>query len=558
MQITKTRHDECSIHPVNDIEVLKALGIELSIDRLLFADGLLCAMGWCASRHEQTIEASLILRFSDASLRELQLDCQLDRPDVPESKPGLPSACGFFLYTPLVTATPLKQVLLRVIHGDQAPVYLDLPLDGLSQANSNKKNQRALFLYYLARTWDHLRQGNWRLLTQRIRATWPALIARRADENQLSHMLDSLPDNAILIVDHALGGGANHYRDTLIDEFLAQKRGVLLWTFSPAILEFHLEIFLPNNEHECYKINPSVWEDLCRCEKIKQLVFNNCVAFPQPERVPDMLANFASSYHSRKLTLLIHDFFLVCPSHFLLNAKGQYCGIPDVNTCKICLPAIDNTLTQLFGAQDIVLWRKLWSNALRRADAIICFSDASRNLLLRGYPDLVMTNILVRPHKLDYLSGDYRYPSSRSPTRVAMVGAISQHKGSDQFISLAKALQASESEIELVVIGSLIANEKPKNIIETGPYQREQLPNLLQKYGIHLVLVLSICPETFSYVTHELIHLGVPLIAYNIGAQGDAAARYPLGRAIPFCNGTALLEIVNDFKAELDKHFFPV
>jgi hypothetical protein len=69
--------------------------------------------------------------------------------------------------------------------------------------------------------------------------------------------------------------------------------------------------------------------------------------------------------------------------------------------------------------------------------------------------------------------------------------------------------------------------------------------------------MLSICPETFSYVTHELIKLNVPVFSFDLGAQGDAVRGYALGCLHPVCDGTTLLPILLDFKATLDARLAP-
>ena len=40
----------------------------------------------------------------------------------------------------------------------------------------------------------------------------------------------------------------------------------------------------------------------------------------------------------------------------------------------------------------------------------------------------------------------------------------------------------------------------------------------------------SICPETFSFVLHEMKAMGLPILAYDVGAQADTLATHPTGR----------------------------
>ena len=55
----------------------------------------------------------------------------------------------------------------------------------------------------------------------------------------------------------------------------------------------------------------------------------------------------------------------------------------------------------------------------------------------------------------------------------------------------------------------------------TGTYRRDDLVDLIEANGINLFFFPSICPETFSYVTEEMIRLDVPIVAFDLGAPGE-------------------------------------
>ena len=62
----------------------------------------------------------------------------------------------------------------------------------------------------------------------------------------------------------------------------------------------------------------------------------------------------------------------------------------------------------------------------------------------------------------------------------------------------------------------------------------QDLPGLVARYGITDWLVPSVWPETFSYTTHEALATGLPVYAFDIGAQGDAVEKAENGRLIRF------------------------
>jgi glycosyltransferase involved in cell wall biosynthesis len=52
---------------------------------------------------------------------------------------------------------------------------------------------------------------------------------------------------------------------------------------------------------------------------------------------------------------------------------------------------------------------------------------------------------------------------------------------------------------------------------------------LAARYGITHWLIPSVWPETFSYTVHECLATGLPTVAFDLGAQGDAVQSAPNG-----------------------------
>jgi glycosyltransferase involved in cell wall biosynthesis len=67
-----------------------------------------------------------------------------------------------------------------------------------------------------------------------------------------------------------------------------------------------------------------------------------------------------------------------------------------------------------------------------------------------------------------------------------------------------------------------------------GSYIQSDIPQLAERYGISAWVVPSIWPETFSFVTHEMLATGLPVYGFDIGAQGEALTRAPNGLPIRF------------------------
>ena len=127
------------------------------------------------------------------------------------------------------------------------------------------------------------------------------------------------------------------------------------------------------------------------------------------------------------------------------------------------------------------------------------------------------------------------------------MGNLVAHKGLKEVFQLADlcALQP----FEFVVFGNIFPTQTriPKNIRILGGYNRQDLPRLVRAEKIDIFLMPSICPETFSYTTHEVIALGLPLICFPLGAQADITADYALGRIAKNISAQALHDELLDF-----------
>ncbi len=62
---------------------------------------------------------------------------------------------------------------------------------------------------------------------------------------------------------------------------------------------------------------------------------------------------------------------------------------------------------------------------------------------------------------------------------------------------------------------------------------RDDLPRLIQRHEVNVLLLLSTWPETYSYTMSEAILLGVPFISTDIGALGERCQAYGYGLVVP-------------------------
>lgn len=357
----------------------------------------------------------------------------------------------------------------------------------------------------------------------------------------------------VLIFDHNWGGGSNFYRSEFIAKKHALNQACLL--VCPRMISHQVFYELSySSTHKAYVIHLealSEVEKIIKRLRIKQIFFNNCVSYPDPLQITQLLIKVKNSYKIN-LILALHDFFMICPSYALMDYTNKFCGIPSAETCHACFKQNKNLAYQS-EALTIVQWRKAWNQCFLLADEIKCFSHSSKKVLLQTYPDIDLKKLIVEPHIVNYIPTDRtELIDAQAPLNIAIVGNIGiAHKGIFIVKEILKKIKQELLNIKITIIGELHEFPSDDIVTVTGGYNRNDLPEIIKKSGANVFFVPSICSETFSYVTHELIQLKLPLAVFNIGAQAEAVASYSKGCIIPEIDASVALKNLINFHQRL-------
>ena len=228
----------------------------------------------------------------------------------------------------------------------------------------------------------------------------------------------------------------------------------------------------------------------------------------------------ATADNPSSVTVLWHDHYLMCPTRHLLNAESRYCGIPDPSVCASCLPNNAHCLDAPLRSMDILAWRDQWGQVLAGASSIQVFSPSSRELLRRVWPEFD-SKVVLTPHNIAHIPQSELSPASESPLHIGVVGRIAAHKGAAQVARVARHIAETGANARITVFGTLEEPASASVVSQSGAYSAEALPTLCKEHGVNVFWFPSIWPETFSFVVHEMKAMGLPVLAYDVGAQAD-------------------------------------
>ena len=115
---------------------------------------------------------------------------------------------------------------------------------------------------------------------------------------------------------------------------------------------------------------------------------------------------------------------------------------------------------------------------------------------------------------------------------VGVIGQISTHKGAAEVAALGRHIHDEGLAARITIFGNLEHPAPTSVVSQTGTYAPDALHSLCAEQGVNVFWFPSICPETFSFVLHEMKAMGLPILAYDVGAQADALATHPTGRLV--------------------------
>jgi GT2 family glycosyltransferase/glycosyltransferase involved in cell wall biosynthesis len=333
----------------------------------------------------------------------------------------------------------------------------------------------------------------------------------------------------VLFVTHGLGGGIKVHCDSMAKELL--RDGVAAVQLGSEEDTWELSFYGLTATYES-----SEFAELERA--LTQLApgfvhVHSDIGFDEPIwRLPKTLGC--------DLYFTVHDYLPICPRVNMMNAAHVYCGGPtDTAVCNVCIgsngayPLLVDRFEAL--GSDAARWREHYADLLGRARAVFVPDPDVKERLARFFPKLV-TRVLPHPSRTGVPKVRLPLVPAKEPLRIAVIGAIGQHKGFELLLRCANDAALRQLPLGFHVFGHTCDDHnlaKNPTVQLSGRYLPEELPELLERSHCQVALFLSRWPETYSYTLTEALECGLYPVALDIGAPARRLRELGVGKVLP-------------------------
>ncbi|MBZ9634148.1 glycosyltransferase [Clostridium sp. FP1] len=198
-------------------------------------------------------------------------------------------------------------------------------------------------------------------------------------------------------------------------------------------------------------------------------------------------------YIKADIKFFLHDYYSICPHCNLLKDDIYYCGDSHhiSNYCSSCK----------YGKERVKHFEKINSFFYKFNMIFIAPSEVAKNIWVKFFPEL-RDRVYVIPHQV--LVGEYYKKNllGNKTIKVAYVGSQQENKGWAVWRNFVKQ---NKYNYDIYHFG--LCCEKLSNVtnilvsfIEDG---EGAMTEALKKYNIDIVILWSICPETYSFTYFE-------------------------------------------------------
>jgi hypothetical protein len=201
----------------------------------------------------------------------------------------------------------------------------------------------------------------------------------------------------------------------------------------------------------------------------------------------------------------IHDFSSVCAHYALLRNDVAFCGAPppDSPACGVCL----------YGQRRRIHLAEHSRFFSTFAMTVLAPSQAALDLWRRTFP-VAPAAAKVHPHAaLKKRRGVGQARKAGGPLRVAFLGMPAEHKGWPVYAKLVEHF-AEDPRYEFHHLGKRPdpAVEALFSAVEPTADVAEPMAAAVERLGIDVAIIWSLCPETFCFTAYEAVAGGAAVV----------------------------------------------
>ena len=335
-----------------------------------------------------------------------------------------------------------------------------------------------------------------------------------------------------IIFDHNGGGGANTYTSELTKSII-EGGGMVLRVYS-----INANWFLQwiNADGDLlFKTNSiELLFDVLAASKSDSVVLNSVYGYSDiavtAQKIGELLERLSAVFDFK-----VHDFYALCPSPHLSDFEEKYCGVPEnPDVCKKCLKNNSSWYHSWYPIEnrpsEITAWRKPFKKLLDLATTVTFFDSSAVEILRKGF-FIDDNKINVIPHTASHFVFNERMDIT-GPIHIGVLGTLSHIKGGNEVKALCEYIEAQGFGVPVTIVGRSYIDLPPK-VEVSGAYVTSDLPEIIRAKGINIIYMPSIIPETFSYTLSETIQMKLPVVAFDLGAQGNRVKQYDFGQVVP-------------------------
>lgn len=227
-----------------------------------------------------------------------------------------------------------------------------------------------------------------------------------------------------------------------------------------------------------------------------------------------------------------HDYYSLCPRIHLMTPDGGYCGEEGDGQCRRCLE--DRPAPR---GGTIEAWREDSAAFLERAARVFAPSFDVAGRLRRHFPRAHIVTAWHPEPAPPQSPFPKPLPEPGRPLVIAVLGAMSRHKGADTLEACARDAQKRGLPLSFELIGYAYRrlSVRPRsNLTVHGRYREQELQGLLRAVSPHVVWFPARVPETYSYTLSETLRNALPVVVPNLGAFPERIADRPESYVIPW------------------------